>query len=129
MNILKSRYFFSTLLVIGVVGLVAFIVVTVIRSTQTKTSREYLIVIPIGTGDKIAAGEDPHIIPQEIQLTIGERDTLIIENHDVVGHTIGDFWVGAGETLRQKFRTPGVFRGQCTVHPAQQIQIIVNSKG
>ncbi len=126
---MKTRYVLPAIIAIVVIGLVGFVIATVVGSTQSKESHEYRIVIPAGTGDRIAAGEDPDIVPLEIRLTIGEKDTLVIENRDTVGHTIGDFWVGTGETLRQKFHTPGVYLGLCTVHPAQQIQIIVSDKG
>ncbi len=126
---MKRRYLLPILIVLMVIGLVGFVVATVVGSTQSKESHEYRIVIPAGTGDRIAAGDDPNIVPLEIHLTLGEKDTLVIENRDTVGHTIGDFWVGTGETLRQKFQIPGVYLGLCTVHPAQQIQIIVNNKG
>ena len=125
---MKTRYVFPAILIIAIVGLVGFVIATVVGSTQSKTSHEYRIVIPAGTGDRIAAGENPAIVPPEIHLTLGEKDTLVIENRDTVGHTIGDFWVGTGETVRQKFQTPGVYLGLCTVHPAQQIQIIVSDK-
>ena len=125
---MKRRYLLPILIVLMVIGLVGFVVATVVGSTQSKESHEYRIVIPAGTGDRIAAGDDPNIVPLEIHLTLGEKDTLVIENRDTVGHTIGDFWVGTGETLRQKFQIPGVYLGLCTVHPAQQIQIIVSDK-
>ena len=110
----------------AVLGLVLVAVFLVVNSVGDVSSREYRIVIPEGTGDLIAAGEDPGVIPAEIQLTLGEQDILVIENHDYVGHRISDFWVGAGETLRQEFHTPAIYKGECTLHESAQIQIIVN---
>jgi hypothetical protein len=121
----------SSRVLIGIIGaavlglglIVAFLVGS---SVSDASSREYRIVIPEGTGDLIAAGNDPGVIPSEIQLTLDEQDILVIENHDHVGHRISDFWVGAGETLRQEFHTPATYQGECTVHESAQIQIIVN---
>ena len=48
-----------------------------------------------------------------------------IENEDDRGHLVGPFFVGAGETLRQRFSSPGEFTGECTVHPSGQITLTV----
>lgn len=113
-------------LVVGV--LVVYIGSTVLGSVEESESREYRIVIPEGTGAKIEQGEDPKVIPAIIPLTLGEQDILVIENQDIAGHRIGDFWVGAGETLRQEFTTEAVYQGECTVHESSQIEIIVSKK-
>ena len=105
--------------------LIAVVVVIVVGSVGTASAREYVITIPEGTGDMIDAGEDPGIIPGDIHLTLGERDILVIQNNDVVGHRISDFWVGAGETFRQEFHTAAVYQGDCTIHENARIQIIV----
>ena len=54
-------------------------------------------------------------------------DTIRIENQDDRGHTVGPFFVGANETLTQRFSTPGEFEGVCTVHPSGQLVLIVNA--
>lgn len=112
----------TVVIIIGLIGIVAF---TVLRKVEETESREYRIVIPEGTGALIDAGEDPDVVPEHIELTLGEKDILVIENKDIVGHRISDFWVGAGETLRQSFKTPAVYQGECTIHESTQIQIVV----
>ena len=56
-------------------------------------------------------------------------DTIRIENQDDRGHTVGPFFVGANETLTQRFSTPGEFESVCTVHraPSGQLVLIVNT--
>ncbi len=109
-----------------VLALIVGVVITVARSVNETTSREYRIVIPEGTSALIAAGEDPGVIPEQITLKLDEKDILVIENNDLEGHRIGGFYVGAGETLRQEFRTPAVYEGECTIHESNQVQIIVS---
>lgn len=82
-------------------------------------------VIPVGAGKALDAGTPLEILPAELQVDVG--DTIRIENRDDRGHTVGPFFVGASETLTQRFSTPGEFEGVCTVHPSGQLVLIVNA--
>jgi plastocyanin len=82
-------------------------------------------VIPVGAGEALDAGTPLEILPAELQANVG--DTIRIENQDDRGHTVGPFFVGANETLTQRFSTPGEFEGVCTVHPSGQLVLIVDS--
>ncbi len=81
-------------------------------------------VIPVGAGEALDAGTPLEILPAELEVDVG--DTIRIENQDDRGHTVGPFFVGANETLTQRFSTPGEFEGVCTVHPSGQLILIVN---
>ncbi len=82
-------------------------------------------VIPEGAGEALDAGTPLEILPAELQVNVG--DTIRIENQDDRGHTVGPFFVGANETLTQRFATPGEFEGVCTVHPSGQLVLVVNA--
>jgi plastocyanin len=82
-------------------------------------------VIPVGAGEALDAGKPLEILPAELEVDVG--DTIRIENQDDRGHTVGPFFVGANETLTQRFSTPGEFEGVCTVHPSGQLVLIVNA--
>jgi plastocyanin len=92
-------------------------------SSDEATTLEYLI--PVGAGEALDAGTPLEILPAELEVTVG--DTIRIENQDDRGHTVGPFFVGANETLTQRFSTPGEFEGVCTVHPSGQLILIVNA--
>jgi plastocyanin len=53
-------------------------------------------------------------------------ETIRIVNDDDRGHNVGPFFVGAGETLSQRFSSAGEFVGVCTVHPSGQIVLVVS---
>lgn len=72
-------------------------------------------VIPVGSGEKIAQGEALDILPRELDARVGE--TIMIRNEDTIAHSLGPWFVGPGETLRQRFLTVGVYEGTCSVHP------------
>jgi hypothetical protein len=59
-----------------------------------------------------------------MQVVVGE--IIEIVNEDDRGHLAGPFFVGAGETLRQRFASPGEFIGECTVHPSGQLVLEVS---
>lgn len=80
--------------------------------------------IPAGTGERLAAGEPVEILPRELDVTVGE--VIRIVNDDETGHLVGPWFVGAGETLRQRFASPGEFLGVCTVHPSGEIVVTVS---
>ncbi len=85
----------------------------------------YSYVIPAGTGDRIDQGEPLDILPRELVAQLDE--TIIIVNEDDQAHLLGPWFVGPGETLRQRFTTPGVFEDECTVHPSGQFTVVVQA--
>ncbi|HLA44268.1 MAG TPA: hypothetical protein VJZ27_12570 [Aggregatilineales bacterium] len=72
-------------------------------------------------------GNDPGIIPLEINLTIGEQDILVLENHDNLDYLVGGIWVAPYETVSRQFYEPQTFVGLCTVTVGRDlVEIIVS---
>lgn len=86
---------------------------------------DYDYLIPAGTGERFDAGEFIEILPAELEVSVGE--VLRIVNEDDRDHLVGPFFVGAGETLTQRFSNVGHFEGLCTVHPSGQFVLVVNA--
>ncbi len=84
---------------------------------------EHDYTIPLGTADRIDAGEPVEIVPREMEVRVGE--SIRIVNDDSEGHIVGVFYVGAGETLTKEFATAGVLEGECSVHPSGQFTLRV----
>ena len=84
---------------------------------------DYAFVIPSGAGEAIDRGEPLEILPQELTVEVGE--VLELVNEDDRGHLVGPFFVGAGETVRQRFNAPGSFVGACSVHPSGELILTV----
>lgn len=114
--------------------LIAFVVVMVAASAcggdddlfgdaAPAADANYSFTIPAGSGEAIDRGEPLDILPRELEVRIGEVLELI--NLDDRGHLVGPFFVGAGETLRQQFQTPGEFEGVCSVHPSGEFVLSV----
>jgi hypothetical protein len=87
-----------------------------ITSADDATEFEHDYVIPLGTAERIEAGEEIEIVPAELVVEIG--DALRIVNEDSSDHIVGVFFVAAGETLTQRFNSEAVLEGECSVHPS-----------
>lgn len=83
------------------------------------------IIIPQGTADIVRMGHAEDLIPQEIRLNVRGQNTLLIINDDVTDHTIGPFFVRAGERIRQTFSQPAVYEGTCTILHSATVRLIV----
>ena len=95
--------------------------VQVVSDPSASVDHDY--VIPIGTNNRIAGGEDVAIVPRVLNVKVGDR--IRIENQDDYGAQVGIFNVGAGETVTMEFTTPGRLEGACDVHPSGTFTINV----
>ena len=103
------------------------IVGPVTRASEAADSVDvatYEYEIPQGAGEALDAGSPLTILPAELEVQVGE--TIRIVNEDDRGHSVGPFFVGANETLTQRFSSPGEFVGICTVHPSGEFVLVVN---
>lgn len=99
-----------------------------VEATVTANEeRELWIVIPQGTREMIKLGQGDDVIPAEIRLQLSGQNVLVIRNDDIADHTIGPFFIRAGETIRQEFTNTAVFQGTCTVRHNAEVSIIVEA--
>ena len=113
-----------TLLLYLVGGLlIAAIPVAVARFVDQPPGDSHTIDIPPGTAERLAAGEDVEVIPDELDFTL--RDVLIIVNRDSVTHTIGPFEIGPGERSEHSFNEAAAISAYCSLHPSGSISISI----
>jgi len=86
---------------------------------------DFDFTIPPGAGLALDTGSPLEILPARLDAKVGE--TIQIVNEDDRGHLVGPWFVGAGQTLRQTFASPGEFIGECSVHPSGQIRVIITA--
>ena len=94
-----------------------------IQLEDAAGAADYSFTIPAGAGEAYDRGEPLEILPGELRVRVGE--VIEIVNRDDRGHLVGPFYVGEGETLRQRFASPGEFIGICTVHPSGELVLEV----
>lgn len=90
-------------------------------ATQYETARQVVFVIPPGAG----AGQATLELPDEFVLTLGVKDTLVIENQDEVMHTFGPFVVPPHSTITHRFYNVVNYQGVCTFHQERQMSLVV----
>jgi hypothetical protein len=95
------------------------------EAVAADPERELWIVIPQGTQEMIKHGLAADVVPEEIRLEASGRNTLIIRNNDISDHTIGPYFIRAGETVRQRFTQPATFVGTCSIRQQAEVSIIV----
>ncbi len=113
------RRLISLILVATIVAGCAGEPATLIEDETELGEADYAYVIPLGAGEALDEGQPLEILPGEMTVVVGE--VIEIVNDDDRGHLVGPFFVGAGETLRQRFASPGEFIGVCTVHPSGEL--------
>lgn len=94
-----------------------------LRLEDAAGAADYSFTIPAGAGEAYDRGEPLEILPAELATRVGE--VIEIVNEDARGHLVGPFYVGEGETLRQRFASPGEYVGICTVHPSGELALVV----
>ena len=92
---------------------------------STNPEKEMWIVIPQGTLQMMRTGQGMDVIPYEIHLSLTGQNTLVIRNDDIADHTVGPFFVRAGETIRQQFTRAAEYVGKCTINHGAELSIIV----
>lgn len=93
------------------------------EAAPASAAAEHRFVVPPGTHQRIAAGEEVDVFPRTLHAEVGE--TIEIVNEDDTVAQVGVFIVGPGETVRQRFTSPGVLEGVCDVHPDGRFTIEV----
>ena len=94
-----------------------------VDAADPTSEADFRYVIALGTGEAMDRGELVEILPPELEVRVGQ--VLELVNEDDRGHIVGPFFVGAGETLRQEFASPGEYQGICTVHPSGEFTLTV----
>jgi len=89
-------------------------------------SREELFEIPPGTWARRMAGEKIEILPDEIRLTLGVRDVLLLRNLDQVPQVFGPTVMMPGQSFRLPFASVGRYPFACTAHLSGQLVVVVD---
>lgn len=77
------------------------------RQPQTIT-----VVVPQGTAELVARGEQPPTLPQGMTFVVG--DVLVINNEDTVDHQLGPLWVPAGTSGQLMLGKPESLAYECS---------------
>ena len=125
---LRRSLFRTILLACGAAGFAVLIWAGLTPvATDAGFSREELFEIPRGTWARRRAGEDLGILPDEIRLTLGIRDILVLRNLDDVPQIFGPTLMMPGQTFRLPFEVASSYQFACTAHASGQMRVIVDA--
>jgi hypothetical protein len=88
-------------------------------------SRDATFEIPKGTWARRMAGDGVEILPDEIRLTLGVRDVLVLRNLDDVPQIFGPTLMMPGQSFRLPFALASSYQFTCTAHASGQMTIVV----
>jgi hypothetical protein len=92
----------------------------------SSASNEQVFEIPRGTWVRRMAGDPIEILPDEIRLTLGLRDILLLRNSDDVPQMFGPTLMMPGQSFRLPFDRAAEYQFACTAHASGQMTIIVD---
>ncbi len=82
------------------------------RDERDRPPQTIELVIPNGTAQRIAQGEEEVAIPEGMTFVIG--DVLLVRNEDVVDHQLGPLWIPAGRSASLRFDTADKVAYECS---------------
>jgi hypothetical protein len=88
-------------------------------------SREAVYVIPKGTWARRMAGEKLDVLPDEIRLTLGVRDVLVLRNQDDVPQMFGPVLIMPGQGFQLPFKLATSYQFACSLHVNGQLNVVV----
>lgn len=92
-----------------------------------KTARppaEIELVIPAGTAERVARGEQPPSIPESLSFVVGDR--LTVRNEDAADHQLGPLWIPAGTSASLQLSAVDSYAYACSFQPSKYIGLDVH---
>lgn len=93
------------------------------KDPDDRAPQTVQLVIPAGTAERIAAGDDIPSIPAEMVFMMG--DVLEVVNEDRVSHQLGPVWVPAGSVGSIVMEKPQNLSYSCSFRPSRYLGIDV----
>ena len=87
--------------------------------------RDELFVIPKGTWARRMSGDKVDILPNEVRLTLGIKDVLVLRNNDDVPQVFGPTLMMPGQSFRLPFEVASSYQFACTAHASGQMTVTV----
>jgi hypothetical protein len=122
-NAFIQRFFI--LLAISILVWLAFgeIAYLLIKDPTSRPPGTVELIIPAGTAERVAAGETPPGIPEEMIFVAG--DTLLVKNEDNVTHQLDLLYIPAGASASMTLPEANDFAFSCSFSPNNYFNLTV----
>jgi len=125
-HLYKKRFLLALLWAFIFVGLVNEGSHLLLKEKTDRPPETVEISIPVGTAERINAGEAEPTIPSELVFVIG--DTLQVINEDNVPHELGPLWIPAGSSASLLMENANKYTLGCTFQPSRYLNFDVRSR-
>lgn len=119
---IRRLIFIVALCTIGIFSINEFAFLLV-NKEQDRAPTTIEFVIPEGTAEKVARGEEVASIPAEMIFIVG--DVLLITNNDTEGHELGPVFVPPGSSARMKLDEADKFAMSCSFRPSKYLGLTI----
>lgn len=89
-----------------------------------RAPKEITLVIPSGTAEQVARGEQPPTLPENMSFVVG--DTLTVKNEDVKDHKLGPLWIPANSSAQLSLDQEESFAYECSFQPGKYLGLDVS---
>ncbi|MFZ6030061.1 MAG: hypothetical protein ACOYYS_20285 [Chloroflexota bacterium] len=116
---------FFVLLAVSTVAWLLFgeIAYRLVKDPASRPPTTVELLIPAGTAARVAAGEAPPGIPDELVFVAG--DTLLVKNEDVVTHQLDILYIPAGASASMQLPEANEFAFSCSFQPDNYLNLTV----
>jgi len=122
-NVLVKRVIYSLLIGVLLGIAIAEIPFSFLRETA-RSPKEITLVIPKGTAEQVARGEQPPSIPENMVFVVG--DTLIVKNEDIADHKLGPLFIPANSSAQLSLNTEENLAYECSFQPSNYFGLDVH---
>lgn len=97
-----------------------------LKENTDRAPRTVEIVIPEGTADRVAAGEEIQSIPEEMVFVVGDR--LQVINQDSTDHELGPLYIPAGSSASLRMENESQYVLGCSFQSSRYLGFDVRSR-
>lgn len=119
---LLRRIFWAMLIGLAVGAVVNEVTFALLRESS-RPPQVIELVIPPGTAEMVARGEQPPSLPAAMTFVAG--DVLVLRNQDIVAHQLGPLWIPALSEARLTLETTGTFTNECSFQTSNVLNLDV----
>lgn len=96
-----------------------------VNQDQDRDAQVIELVIPEGTAEKVANGEEVASIPSEMVFIVG--DVLVVNNLDSAEHELGPIFVPPGTSARLKLDEADELAMACSFRPSKYLGLTIKA--
>jgi hypothetical protein len=89
-----------------------------------RPPREITMIIPAGTSEQVARGEQPPSIPENMTFVVGDK--FIVKNEDSVDHKLGPLWIPANSSAQLSLDQEESLAYECSFQPGKYFGLDVH---